>query len=550
MNEKLLLDDIKARAQLTDLIRFWRRRRILVVTDGIVSFGPEHDPNNLQESYFGMSHLMSVLSGQGEVTRAHRQIDPLHAAGVIENFRFDAHDLTAYDQIWLMGYNSYPPLSAAEQEKLARFMNGGGGVFATGDHENLGAAISSQLPRVRSMRHWSAPPSALGSDRIDTTMPDHNGVLVFENQSDDIPQTLTLKWYVWGETALFLRRYPHPLLCSPAGPITEFPDHMHEGEVVAPTDLTQSMSVNGYTFDEYPKTSDGTRLPPEIVAWGRSEGRPDPEVMSGIHTGSTQASASRLSGTVGAYDGRRVGVGRVVVDATWHHFFDINLIGDNAANRPGFNDPRKALWSKGFTYSAEGQQTLAQIDQYYRNIVNWLSPNWFLDLWGALVIELALHRDMRELLAGRSLDTASIGAAAWQIARRLHPPCLVIEISSVFWDLPRLKPRRFGPWDWPYPAPDDGPGDPPLPFEWLAKVALGAGVQVMSEAGARQRPASMKAQDIAQAAMGRAAEALASLARSQQASADRLAELAKAPPRRAGAKPAQATKRQNPARRR
>ena len=229
MNEKLLLDDIKARAQLTDLIRFWRRRRILVVTDGIVSFGPEHDPNDLQESYFGMSHLMSVLSGQGEVTRAHRQTDPLHAAGVIENFRFDTHDLTAYDQIWLMGYNSYPPLSAAEQEKLARFMNGGGGVFATGDHENLGAAISSQLPRVRSMRHWSAPPSALGSDRIDTTMPDHNGVLVLENQSDDIPQTLTLKWYVWGETALFLRRYPHPLLCSPAGPITEFPDHMHEG---------------------------------------------------------------------------------------------------------------------------------------------------------------------------------------------------------------------------------------------------------------------------------------------------------------------------------
>ena len=52
-------------AKVNDAIRRWWQVDILVVTDTIVSFGSEHHPSNLNESYFGMGHLMSVLDGVG-----------------------------------------------------------------------------------------------------------------------------------------------------------------------------------------------------------------------------------------------------------------------------------------------------------------------------------------------------------------------------------------------------------------------------------------------------------------------------------------------------
>jgi hypothetical protein len=466
-----------------DWIRRWWQIDILVVTDTIVSFGPEHNPNNLNETYFGMSHLIGVLESVGSVTKAHRGTDPLGAPGVISNFQFDTHDLSGYDQIWLIGWDSSASLSTAEQDAVCRFMNKGGGVFATGDHAALGSSLASSLPRVRSMRHWNAPPPPLGPTRVDTTMPDHQGVVVFENQSDDIPQKLRLKWYTWGESYFARQVYPHPLLCSQTGAITEFPDHMHEGEVIEPTVLDAVMSAGGQSFDEYPADSQGNRVAPEIVAWGWTEGYADPQVMTGVHVGDPGTSNKRWTGTVGAYDGKRAGVGRVVVDSTWHHFFDINLIGDNAANRPSFTDPRKNLWSKGFTYSADGQRILSKIDQYYRNIVNWLSPGVGLAHFGALATELAMSKHIIELLDGE-ITAIDLGRYAWEIAIRRYPPCMVIELNRAILDsIPRLKPVPFGPWDWPYPGPDDGPPRPPVPPVELVQAALGAAILAVHEMG-------------------------------------------------------------------
>lgn len=73
--------DPERRVRLSDLIGRWLVLDILVVTDTIVSFGPEHDPRNLNEDYFGMSHLMGVLQGIGRVTKAHRGTDPLGRRG-------------------------------------------------------------------------------------------------------------------------------------------------------------------------------------------------------------------------------------------------------------------------------------------------------------------------------------------------------------------------------------------------------------------------------------------------------------------------------------
>jgi hypothetical protein len=53
----------------------------------------------------------------------------------------------------------------------------------------------------------------------------------------------------------------------------------------------------------------------------------------------------------------------VAVDSTWHHFFDINLIGDPAASgdkKLGFNTPA-------------GKQYLAGMQSYYVNLALWLA---------------------------------------------------------------------------------------------------------------------------------------------------------------------------------
>ena len=489
MNILTQLLTTEARANLSELVARWWRIEILVVTDTIVSFGPEHDARNLNEDYFGMSHLIGVLQQVGRVTRAHRSTDPLTAADVIPNFRFNEHDLNAYHQIWLLGYAT-GTLPDAEQAAIAKFMNAGGGVFATGDHAGLGSALAGSLPRVRSMRHWSLPsaPDATGPTRIDTTQADLNHVTVFENQSDDIPQTLSLKWYPWASSRFTREVYPHPLLCSPHGAITELPDHMHEGEVVVPAKLDARMNYIGAgvaAFDEYPPGPDGQRISPEIVAWGHSLGLADPEVMHGIHTGDTGPSAHRWSGTIGAYDGHRVGVGRVVVHSTWHHFFDINLIGDNAANRPGFNDPRAPLWRKGFTASVDGQRVLGQIDQYYRNIVHWLSPNAGLTArFEALVAQVVTHHAIREVIDGGKVSAEAVGAHAWEVALRYFPPCTVMLLTNVV--LAEFRPFRVLPWDGPQPGPgpDDGPQPPwPVPPRHMAQAALGGAVLAFAQIG-------------------------------------------------------------------
>ena len=69
--------DSKIALNVHDWVRHWWQIDILVVTDTIVSFGPEHNPNNLNETNFGMSHLIGVLEGVGAVTKAHRSTDPL-----------------------------------------------------------------------------------------------------------------------------------------------------------------------------------------------------------------------------------------------------------------------------------------------------------------------------------------------------------------------------------------------------------------------------------------------------------------------------------------
>jgi len=460
-----------------DLLHFFGPIKVLLVMDGRVysshyaSFGPgdqSADPSS-GDAYFGLSEFVRALTGgpfpRFAVTKAHRDTD-VNGAADIEHFTFDSVDLSVYDEIWLFGVaapsGTDNPMTDSELIALTNFMNGGGGVFATGDHENLGVELNGRVPRVRSMRKWYYPdpgplgepaaPPAIGPTRIETTQREAGESFThFDDQSDDIPQPLTLRWYSIPTSPFTIARYPHPLMCGLKGPIVVAPDHMHEGEVITPWDLNATLDFDGQDFVEYPSDGQGRQWPPEIVAWGHVV----PETITsteGAHIGDpTDVAIPRTFGVVGAYDGQRVGVGRVVVDSTWHHFFDINLIGDPIAPFP------KTL---GFKWSPTGQAALADIETYYRNIAYWIARPRILGLmfpalaWAALTSQ-PLNMIVNPTGSYRYDDIVRIGALGLESVHRYLPPCSVVVL---LWQYLVEGPVRVLPPD-PWAGPSDH-GDP------------------------------------------------------------------------------------------
>jgi hypothetical protein len=389
------------------------RVKILMLVDDGISYN---------QFYFGLSEVLDTLRNNPEwwvkfdITRAHRSTDPNQPlpgspaealyAPHYENFAFDqaGFNLDNFDQVWFYGFNSSqnntsgavpPALKESELEILFRWMDNGGGVFATGDHYTLGASLCSRIPRVRNMRKWTTAdgvPNNFGPDRHDTLLKGHDYAstpavdestrYTFDDESDDIPMRLRLRWYNhhhfgwlhhhydhW-HWPYFWHRTPHPVMCGKDGPISILPDHPHEGEVVVPTDLTDNITHGTYTAPEYPPYS-GSPLSPEIIAWAKVQDDHGPAPIS--FKGSAN---SKEFGAVGAYNGHIVDVGRVVVDSTWHHWFDVNLTGRMFFNTdtPGSvetNDLRKL---NGFNDTPAGIVALNRIRNYYRNVAIWLSP--------------------------------------------------------------------------------------------------------------------------------------------------------------------------------
>ena len=471
----------------------------LIVMDGYVgsghyaSFGPGDPSTNPTngDQYFGLSEFIRTLTVGGPllssffVTKAHRDTD-VGGAADIEHFRFDAHDLSGYDEIWLFGVA--PPgetnalMSDSELAALSTFMDGGGGVFATGDHEDLGVVLNGRIPRVRSMRKWYYPgpgpngepgaPPAIGPMRIETTQPEPGQTYTtFDNQSDAIPQPIRPRMYGFGNFFWF-REYPHPLLCGPRGVITVLPDHMHEGEVIEPWDTGASFTFAGETFVEYPTDAHGYQEMPEIVGWGRVVAETDVSTEP-THVGDPNHIAiSRSFGVIGAYDGHRVGVGRVAVDSTWHHFFDINLVGDPVAPYPK---------DEGFKASPSGEQALADIESYYRNIGFWIArPGTHVRLFAAAAWYALRSQPLNMLVSTRRdysyPEKLNIGSLALDNLYRIAPPCSLVVI---LW-----KSLVEGPVRIPLPDPWAGPqpGDPPaIDPTILLRATLGNAILLLAE---------------------------------------------------------------------
>ncbi len=400
------------------------RLKILMVADGYPSLGLII---SFSHSYFGLSAVLDTLRDNPEyfvkfdVTRAHRQTDPFkpdpetqpveheHYGPHYENFRFEQpdFDINEYDQVWLFGARSEksiePPdqddsqrLTDAELAILARWMDNGGGLFATGDHADLGASLSARVPRIRSMRKWThaqGVPLPTGPDRHDSLRKGHDDAYTFDDESDDLPMSISLKYYPAPSWSPFkMKKYPHPLLCGSAGPIDILPDHPHEGEVIPESsiDLTQSFSFSGYSGDEYPATA-GVQPTPEVVAWATVQADHTATDFKGVAN-------FKVYGAIGAYDGHAADVGRAAVDSTWHHWFDVNLTGRPLGDLDSLPMDSTNPKTLGFLATTAGKQAYARIQEYYRNVAMWLASKpkqrcmFLRATWGAVLRYPAAER--------------------------------------------------------------------------------------------------------------------------------------------------------------
>lgn len=415
----VLIDNIPMRWRIPDWdlhYPWWRPPatvRILMYGEGSMRFngGP----------FQGLQYVLALLKNRAypyvkfDVTTAHRDGD---ASATIPQARqlTDLDIVNKFDQVWFFGTGSTPELTAAEVTLMTTFMAAPkfGGVLVTGDHANLGASIAQQIPRAGEMRRYPAPEAA--APGWNTTLEegrDLNSDFDFDEQSDDTPQTLRLRRY--GLTAArpyFRRQRPHSVFCGPEGLIDVMPDHEHEGEAIAP-----AVAPGNATWP----TKNGYQEAPAVIAWGRIK---DPAATK----------HGQEIGVCSAYDGHNVDVGRILADSTWHHWFDINLVG-----RAGSPDPYV-----GFAATPAGQAALKKIDAYFLNCGVWLAPP-------------DKQRQMRNfglwsVVWTDTIAELSVGAGAWRfgaealsVLGKRAPQCT---IASWLIDLPIFK-EKIPRWEWP-----------------------------------------------------------------------------------------------------
>jgi hypothetical protein len=240
-------------------------------------------------------------------------------------------------------------------------------VFATGDHEDLGARTAKDIPRVRNMRKWSwvegsndpsNAPDNRDITRLSTMLSGDDELYQFDDESDVHPQRV----YLNRRTDAGGVGNPHPLMQVKNSEgrnvgIVHIPDHPHEGECLIPEDLETTFQLDGEDKREWPlEIGGGGTVSPEIVAKSMSHG--------GIGFGK-QALLPQEFIAIAAYDGHRGGVGRVVTDATWHHFLDINIDGTGRNDRGfyGLQNPDRT-----------DRPELVRLRQHWRNLAEWLMP--------------------------------------------------------------------------------------------------------------------------------------------------------------------------------
>ncbi len=412
---------------------------ILMVTDRNGCFRQVTHTADQERSLHALIESLAGLSGwvNLSIKKAHRE--PF-STGMYNAFAMTADEgfqrfqfrysgaaersLENFDELWLFGIQantlvgSDPTmLSRDEVNAVDQFMSARRGVLAMGDHETFGTPLCGGIPRVRLMRHWAMgdTPSALGNARHDTRIkiPESFDQAEFDRQlgnefeRDAVPQRIRPVLYGGGggsATVINFSGYPHPLLCGPRGAITVLPDHMHEGDCYVPDDLGEFHDIA-----------------PEVIAYGTNRaGMP----------------RNRTFGLISTYDGDDAGLGRIVVQSTWHHFVYLNVRGFVAATDP------------------VGMQHWADIQAYFRNLVLWLAPpekrRRLLEnaTWYARWHE-RLDEELGSVATANPSNLAYLGRVGMDVLGRLTSRCWMTEslIDLINFVSPNLDARQLlSPW--------------------------------------------------------------------------------------------------------
>ncbi len=408
---------------------WWRRCvvKVLIVTDGGLDFGT--GAGGLSEFLTSFNQLQATTWNNYRLTLGHRNnnntsappnplIEPNNTPGAssiyapIKNFNFQTSvTLSDFDQVWLFGINPGSGLPPAELTVVENYMNSGGGLFATGDHGDLGSALCGNITRVKDMRIWSntTEVSMTGNRRNDTNRPRPGDITsrYFDNQSDSVPQNIL--------AATFGGGLPHPLLSistalRPSGVIDIMPDHPHEGECRPVTTFT----VNGVA------------VPTQIVATSYV-----------LANSTTQGGAGKALTdphsfpSISVWDGRLANAGRIVIDSTWHHFVNINLNGVGSSGSFFSNNDLPGLQS-GLT-----NPDWIVVRQYFMNISLWMSRKkswwcWRRILWVELLkqsqlVEASLNNPVEKIENITLADLGSIGSLAEEVLSSKFNPSFARE---------------------------------------------------------------------------------------------------------------------------
>jgi hypothetical protein len=495
--------------------------KVLIVTDGGLNFG---------KSDFGLSYFIELLQNDGrlevkfDITLAHLREDvsaeemgnwatAISNSNRIRGFRFDDANHftpTKYDQMWLFGYETdfynatayphrngnrgvYPQsrLSDSELKYINEFMESGRGVFATGDHGSLGLGLCGSISRVRSMRYWNNDTAGVdmtGGLRNDTNQIGRDAGSRFSDQSDDVPQRINPRFYS-SKVGAWNALYPHPLLCSRFGVIDVMPDHPHEGECIEPRDPDLIYPFGG--TPEYPFV-DGVQVLPEIIAHSNVISGNTAKLNNAANPNFTKSGTyAHEFGGICAYDGHRAKVGRVVTDATWHHFINVNLIG---LVEGGFFDDLTGSDSftkhDGFLATSTGQTHLKLIKEYFINIGIWISAPSKIECFNSKIWRKIIFADriMESALSDPNVPIEkismnlfhSIGVHATDVLGNQLSKCQTLEflLNHFRFDLPELV-RVLDPWP---PDPEPFPIAPWFDPSPILSVAFGYAIVSLRQA--------------------------------------------------------------------
>lgn len=350
------------------------------------------------------------------IAKADIQVKVRTSAPVNPAVKLTLNLLKDFDELWVFGFgiDNNPAFVLGDEEvsDLCKWMKTGG-VMVTGDHSqptqdnacltgvphaqyrSLGFSLGSRLPRAGQLRAWTGPPTAClvapdkleTSDIYNTQVPGaRNGDLdIMSLQSDENAQQLENL----PSPPHFLFTYDYDPQGQPIA-IKHFPDHMHVGRVI-----------------ETPAAFDDCWPPrppfPQVVAKG-SDKRP--------------FTVPRSYDLVVAYDGDQatendgLGVGRIVADASFHHFLNMNL--KNLPERdPATQNPRPGT-------------VLDEIAQFYANLALWLAPKTLREeIKRDLLLRAATHLNVFEtfgngpLILGRVAKQALVSQIGESNLRRV-----------------------------------------------------------------------------------------------------------------------------------